>query len=49
MRKADLYLKIVLELDESEKAERLAREICRAVEKIYGVRSAEVSNLHERE
>ncbi len=44
----DLYLKLELEHDDDEKPQRLADEICRRVVKIYGVRSAEVSNMVSR-
>ena len=45
MPRTDLHLKIELEHAEDEKPQRLAAEICRQVEKIYGVRKAEISNL----
>ncbi len=41
MKRIDLYIKVEVELDETESPERVAKEICRAVEKIYVVRSAE--------
>lgn len=44
MLRVDLYIKVELEIDETEKPERVAREICRQLEKIYVVRKAEVSN-----
>ena len=47
--RADLYLKVELDLDEKEKAERIASEICRIIRKMYGVRSAEVSSMVEEE
>jgi hypothetical protein len=49
MPRTDLYLKVELDLDEKEKPERLAAEICRVIRKIYGVRSAEVSNMVEKD
>lgn len=50
MPRTDVYLKVELEVDEKEKPERLAAEICRQIRKIYGVRSAEVTNTvdHDR-
>lgn len=45
MPRTDLYLKIKLEHASDEKPEQMASEICRQVQKIYGVRSAEVSSL----
>jgi hypothetical protein len=44
MSRVDLYIKVEVELDETEVAERVAREICRQIEKLYMVRSAELSS-----
>ena len=49
MPRTDLYLKVEIDLDEKEQPERLASEICRQIRKVYGVRSAEVSNIIEKE
>ena len=49
MKRVDLYIKVELELDKEEKPERVAAEICRQLEKIYFVRSAELSNSVTRE
>ena len=49
MKRVDLYIKVELELDKEEKPERVAGEICRQLEKIYFVRSAELSNAVTRE
>jgi hypothetical protein len=49
VQKVDLYVKIKLDLDPDEKPERVASEICRQLEKLYAVRSAEVSNIVARE
>jgi hypothetical protein len=49
MPRTDLYLKVEIDLDEREQPERLAAEICRQIRKVYGVRSAEISNIIERE
>src|SRR5579871_5122722 len=49
MRRTDLYIKVELVMDETEQPERLASEICRLIRKLYGVRSAEVSNMVEKE
>jgi len=48
MARTDLYLKIQLDLPDTEQPEKLAAEICRQVSKIYGVRTAEVQNMVER-
>jgi len=44
-----VYLKVELDLDEREKPEKLASEMCRMLRKLYGVRQAEVSSIVERE
>ena len=49
MQRVDIYIKVVVDLEEDETPERVAREICRQVEKIYVVRSAELSNAVKRE
>jgi len=49
MSRTDVYLKVELDLDEKEKPERVAAEICRLIRKVYGVRSAEVSNMVEKD
>jgi hypothetical protein len=49
MPRIDVYIKVEVKVDEKEKPERLAAEICRQIRKIYGVRSAEATNMVERE
>jgi uncharacterized alkaline shock family protein YloU len=49
MPRIDVYIKVEVNVDEKEKPERLANEICRQIRKIYGVRTAEVNNMVERE
>jgi hypothetical protein len=49
MPRTDVYLKVELNVDEKEQPERLAAEICRQIRKIYGVRSAEVTNMVDRD
>ncbi len=45
MQRVDLFIKVEVELDEEEKPERVAGEICRQIEKIYVVRAAELSSI----
>lgn len=45
MARTDLFLKVEIEHDPDETPERLAAEVCRAAQKIYGVRSAELSSF----
>jgi hypothetical protein len=49
MPRTDIYLKVVSEHGEDEKPERLAAEICRQIEKVYGVRSAELTSYVTRQ
>ncbi|HEX4769682.1 MAG TPA: hypothetical protein VH351_02555 [Bryobacteraceae bacterium] len=49
MKRVDLYIKVEVALEEDEKIERVAAEICRQIEKIYIVRKAELSNAVTRE
>jgi hypothetical protein len=49
MKRVVLYIKVEVELDETESPDRVAREICRTVEKIYVVRSAELSSAVPKE
>lgn len=49
MKRVDLYIKVEVELDEEETADGVAREICRQIEKMYVVRSAELSNSIARD
>jgi hypothetical protein len=45
MKSIDVYLKVEVDLDEGESAERLSREMVRMIQKMYGVRKAEVQNI----
>lgn len=47
MKAIDVYLKVEVDLEDSENPKRFAEELCRALRKIYGVRRAEVSTLHD--
>ena len=50
MQRTNLFLKVEIEHDDSERPERLGQEICRQILKVYGVRSAELSSFtHEEE
>jgi hypothetical protein len=40
-----LFLKVEIEHDEKESPQKLGAEICRQIMKVYGVRSAELSNF----
>ena len=49
MKRVDLYIKVEVVLEEEENPERVGAEICRQIEKIYVVRSAELSSSLVRE
>lgn len=49
MQRLDIYLKVELELDDSEQPQRIARELERILRKHYGVRNVETSNISVRE
>jgi tetrahydromethanopterin S-methyltransferase subunit G len=44
MQKIQLYLKVVVEAEDDEKPQRIGTEICRQIQKVYGVRVAEVQS-----
>lgn len=44
MQRVDLYIKVEVELDEEEKPDRVAAEICRQIQKNYVVRRAELTS-----
>jgi hypothetical protein len=48
MPRTDLYLKVVADHEDEDAPEKLAAEICRQIAKVYGVRSAELSNFVTR-
>jgi hypothetical protein len=49
MQRVNLYIKVEIELEDDEKPERVAAELCRQLEKLYPVRSAELSSVVSRE
>jgi hypothetical protein len=49
MQRVNLYIKVEVELEEDEKLERVAAELCRQLEKLYPVRSAELSSSVARD
>ncbi len=49
MQRVDLYIKVEVELDEEEKPERVAAEICRQLQKNYIVRRAELTSAIKHE
>lgn len=44
MPRSDLFIKVHIQHDAGERVVRLGEEICRAIRKMHGVRSAELSS-----
>lgn len=42
--RTNLFLKIIVEHDSTEKPEKLGKELCRQLEKVFVVRTAELSS-----
>jgi hypothetical protein len=49
MARTDLYIKVVVDHEEEDSPQKLAAEVCRQIEKVYGVRIAELTNFLTRE
>ena len=49
MPRTDLYIKVVADHEEDDSPARIGAEICRLVEGVYGVRTAELSNFVTRQ
>ncbi len=49
MKRVDIYVRVEVDLDEDEAPERIIREICRHLEKLYAVRKAELTNTIVRD
>lgn len=48
MARLQIYLKVTIDTEENEdRPERLGAELCRHVAKVYGVKTAEVTNVIE--
>jgi hypothetical protein len=45
MSRTNLFLKVEVEHDATEKAEKIGDELCRQLLRQYGVRAAELSNF----
>ncbi len=45
MPRANLYLKVEIEYNAEDPPEKISAEVCRVIEKLYPVRSAEVSSV----
>lgn len=48
MARLQIYLKVVIETDEdSPRTDKIAAELCRQLQKVYGVREAEATSIVE--
>jgi hypothetical protein len=45
MARTDIFLKVTVDHEADEKPDKLADEIVRRLQRLYGVRSAEVSSM----
>ena len=45
MAVTNLFIKVQVDHDDKEPPQKLAEQICRQIRKVYGVRSAELSNV----
>lgn len=45
MNRTHLFFKVELEQDPGENPERTGEEICRLIQRVYGVRTAELSSI----
>ena len=45
MKRASLFLKVEIELDQGENPERIGEQICAQIAKMYAVRRAELSHV----
>jgi len=45
MQRIQLFVKVVLDAEDEDRPQMLADEVCRQVQKVYGVRSAEAQNI----
>jgi hypothetical protein len=49
MSVSSLYFKVEVEHDADEPLDRIAGEICRQIQRVYGVRLAELSSFQRKE
>jgi hypothetical protein len=47
MARIDFYIKVHADVSEDDTPQKLAQEICRQVERVYGVRYAELQSFHK--
>ena len=47
MKCIDVYIKVAVDLNETEHPKQFAEELCRILSKVYGVRKAEINNIQD--
>ena len=47
MKRIDVYIKVQVDLTETEHPKKFAEELCRILKKVYGVRKAEINNIQD--
>ncbi len=47
MKSIDVYIKVEVDLNETEHPKKFAEELCRILKKVYGVRKAEINNIQD--
>ncbi len=49
MKRTDVFIKVELAVNDRKEVERIAGELCRMLQRAYGVRTVEVTNTVEKE
>lgn len=47
VKSIDVYIKVEVDLNETEHPKKFAEELCRILKKVYGVRKAEINNIQD--
>ena len=47
VKRIDVYIKVQVDLTETEHPKKFAEELCRILKKVYGVRKAEINNIQD--
>jgi hypothetical protein len=47
VKSIDVYIKVEVDLNETEHPKQFAEELCRILKKVYGVRKAEINNIQD--
>ena len=47
VKSIDVYIKVEVDLNETEQPRTVAEELCRILKKVYGVRKAEINSIQD--